>query len=373
MATPTCDKKARVIVLGGCGFIGRNLVEYLLDNDLVSYVRVVDKVPPQTAWLNAKHQRVFEHPLLEFKSANLINIASCQSAFSSDEPIDYVFNCAGETKSGLTDPVYKEGIYKLSLNCAQQAAKIRVLRYVEISSGNLSASEKIPHKEDSAAEPWTFVSKYKLQVEHELKNITDLKYTVLRPAIIYGCGDRNGLAPRLVVGAVYKHLGEMMKLLWGPELHMNTVHVRDVVRAIWHVANRPETVGQTYNLVDEGDSTQGSISAIVSELFNINHDYWGTALSTLAKTDMSSVVEEVNDKHMTPWAEACRKDGVENSPLSPYIDQELLYNKHLYLQPGKLSSTTGFTYLYPKLTKDALAEVLNDYVAMRIFPHSLFL
>lgn len=90
-------------------------------------------------------------------------------------------------------------------------------------------------------------------------------------------------APRLVVGAVYKHLGEMMKLLWGPDLHMNTVHVRDVVRAIWHVANRSETIGQTYNLVDEGDSTQGSISAIVSELFNINHDYWGTALSTLAK------------------------------------------------------------------------------------------
>lgn len=69
--------------------------------------------------------------------------ASCQNAFSSDEPIDYVINCAGETKSGLTDPVYKEGIYKLSINCAQQAAKIKVLRYIEISSGNLSTSEKV--------------------------------------------------------------------------------------------------------------------------------------------------------------------------------------------------------------------------------------
>lgn len=73
----------------------------------------------------------------------LFNIASCQNAFSSDEPIDYVFNCAGETKSSLTDPVYKEGIYKLSLNCAQQAAKIKVTRYVEISSGHVNASEKV--------------------------------------------------------------------------------------------------------------------------------------------------------------------------------------------------------------------------------------
>ncbi|XP_024942057.1 uncharacterized protein LOC107269052 isoform X2 [Cephus cinctus] len=368
MASSAGDRKPGVIVLGGCGFIGRNLVQYLLENELVSTVRVVDKVPPQTAWLNAKHQQIFEHPLLEFRSANLINPVSCQNAFASDTSIDYVFNCAGETKSGQTDPVYKEGIYKLSINCAQHAAKLGVKRYVEISSGNLNSSEKAPHKEDDTVDPWTYVAKYKMQVEHYLKNIPGLKYTVLRPAIVYGPGDRNGL-----VGAVYKHIGEMMKLLWGPDLHMNTVHVRDVARAIWHVAIRSETEGKIYNLVDEGDSTQGTISAIVSELFNINHDYWGTALSTLAKADMSSVVEEVNDKHMGPWAEACSKDGVENSPLSPYIDQELLYNKHLYLQTGKLTNETGFTYCYPKLTKDALKEVLDDCVSMKIFPHSLVL
>lgn len=72
---------------------------------------------------------------------------------------------------------------------------------------------------------------------------------------------------------------------------------------------------------------------------------------------MSTIVEEVNDKHMAPWAEACSKDGIENSPLSPYIDQELLYNKHLYLKTGKLSNTTGFSYKYPKLTKESLQEV----------------
>lgn len=66
---------------------------------------------------------------------------------------------------------------------------------------------------------------------------------------------------------------------------MNTVHVRDVARAMWYVANKPEALGQTYNLVDDSDSTQGSISAIVSELFNINHDYWKTALTYLAQVN----------------------------------------------------------------------------------------
>lgn len=74
--------------------------------------------------------------------------------------------------------------------------------------------------------------------------------------------------------------------------------------------------------------------------------------------DMNTVVEEINDKHMGPWAEACNKDGVENSPLSPYIDQELLHNQHLHLCPGKLSQTTGFVYNYPKLSKEVLKEVI---------------
>lgn len=59
--------------ISGCGFIGRNLVEYLVVNDLVSGVRVVDKTPPQLAFLNPAHTKVFEDPRVEYKSANLIN------------------------------------------------------------------------------------------------------------------------------------------------------------------------------------------------------------------------------------------------------------------------------------------------------------
>lgn len=62
-----------MLSLPGCGFVGRNLVEYLVNNDLVSAICIVDKVPPQVAWLNKKHQEYFNNPIVEFKSANLIN------------------------------------------------------------------------------------------------------------------------------------------------------------------------------------------------------------------------------------------------------------------------------------------------------------
>lgn len=40
----------------GVGFVGRHLTTFLVTNQLCSKVRVVDKVPPATAWLNEEHK-----------------------------------------------------------------------------------------------------------------------------------------------------------------------------------------------------------------------------------------------------------------------------------------------------------------------------
>ncbi|XP_067127456.1 dTDP-glucose 4,6-dehydratase [Centruroides vittatus] len=372
MAGSVGENKFRVLVLGGCGFLGRHFTEFLIKNELVSKIRVVDKVPPQTAWLNKYHQEIFANSLVEFKSANLINSASCQNAFSDSEgTFDFVINFAAETKTGQSDAVYREGIVKLSINCAKESCKQKVKRYVEISSGQVYANEKMPSKETSQLDPWTTMGKLKLEVEKELSSFSDLNYIVLRPAIVYGKGDKQGLTPRLVVGAVYKHLGEMMKLLWTKDLKMNTVHVSDVSRAVWHVCMNGKK-GEVYNVVDKGESTQGKISSIISDIFNINHDYFGSAMSTLAKLDLNNLVEEINDKHLGPWAEACAKDGICNTPLNPYLHSELLNDKHLNLNGNKLDAT-GFVYQVPSITKENLREVIDDYVEMNLFPRSLAL
>ena len=37
--------------------------------------------------------------------------------------------------------------------------------------------------------------------------------------------------------------------------------------------------------------------------------------------NIDDVVTEVNEKHMSPWGEACERDGVVNTPLTPYIEK----------------------------------------------------
>lgn len=71
---------------------------------------------------------------------------------------------------------------------------------------------------------------------------------------------------------------------------------------------------------------------------------------------MASATEESNEKHLAPWSEACSRDGVTNTPLSPYIDQELLYHKHLHVDGSRIEGT-GFTYDVPQVSMELLREV----------------
>lgn len=45
------------------------------------------------------------------------------------------------------------------------------------------------------------------------------------------------------------------QLLWTKELHINTVHVNDVVRGLWHLHDSGE-VQQVYNMVDKRNTSE---------------------------------------------------------------------------------------------------------------------
>jgi hypothetical protein len=125
-----------------------------------------------------------------------------------------------------------------------------------------------------------------------------------------------------------------MKFLWGADLRLNTVHVNDVCKALWHVATRCP-VGSVFNLADKGDTStapptssacwrvflivaltnpaffsplvaQGTINDFLEKLFHIKTGFLGSVVSNMAKLNMKNVTEEINDKHLKPWSELCK-------------------------------------------------------------------
>jgi len=260
-------------------------------------------------------------------------------------------------------------VFELSTKCAEYAAKNKVKRFIELSDAAVYSPKEGKHgaKEDAKLEPWTIVATYKARVEETLPKISGLDYVVIRPAFVYGPSCVNYVMPRFIIGAVYKQLNEKMKLLWDGSLKLNTVHVEDVVRAMWHLKDNGKS-GEIYNLADEGDTTQETITAMVAELFGIKYEYLGWMKSKAAeKVNMKAVCTEVNEKHLQPWADMLKAAKVDLSPLSPYIDQELLYNKNLFIDGSKISDT-GFKYQHPKLTLQEAKKMVDEYVELGIFP-----
>jgi len=253
---------------------------------------------------------------------------------------------------------------------ATEAAKRGVKVFIEVSTSQIYDSGSKPRKEDARIKPWTGIAKAKAKAEEELRKIGGLNLIIVRPAVIYGPGDLSGLPPRLITAAVYKSLGEKMEFLWDKDLALNTVHVRDVAAALWHLAKNGKP-GSVYNLADESNTDQGSICAILEPLFGIRTGYLGNMKSKLATAvAMKTVAETANDKHLKPWSDLCKENKISTTPLTPYLDEELLYDNPLSVD-GSAITKEGFTYTHPKVTLELVKESLQYHIKNGSFPPNL--
>ncbi|KAK5577897.1 hypothetical protein RB653_002845 [Dictyostelium firmibasis] len=359
--------KPNVLILGGVGFIGRNLVQYLVEQKCCNKIRVADKVLPATAFFGKKHTEAFADPSVEYMQGNLASAASITKCFTLEGgKFNIVINLAGETKYGQTNAVYQEKVFDVSVKCATEAAKIGVDKFIEVSTAQIYSSNKKPSKEGDKTDPWTLIATHKLNAEKALKEIGGLNLIVVRPSVVYGAGDILGISPRIITGAVYKHLDEKMKFLWSEDLKYNTVHVNDVCKALWFLAQNGKN-GDVYNISDKGDTDAQKISKILEKIFGIKTGFVGNILSNVASLNLKGVCEEVNDKHLKPWSDLCKEKGITNTPLTPYIDQELLSNTHLSVD-GSAIEAAGFKYDYPELTEALIRDQIDYFISQNLFP-----
>ena len=103
-----------VLILGGCGFVGRHLVALLVKEAPEVRIRVVDKLLPAMAFLAPDHKAAFESPAVEYKQANLNSQAGLEKAFEG-RAFRYVFNLTYDAVTyGQTDEVYKQIVLDVS-------------------------------------------------------------------------------------------------------------------------------------------------------------------------------------------------------------------------------------------------------------------
>jgi len=271
----------------------------------------------------------------------------------------------------LFGKVYEANIVQVVKLTAAAALKHKAKRYIHVSTAQVySPPSKVAAKETSELKPWTDMARAHAEAEAALKTVAGLNYVIVRPAIVYGTGDVFGLTPRLMTGSVYKETGKTMEMLYTKHLCTNTVHVKDVVKAIWFLTAKGDT-GSVWNLVDSNETDQGKINALLEEVFGIKTGFLNSVAMLAAKAlKTKHLVEYVNDMHLKPFSDSMKKYGITDTPLTPYLDEELIKDNDLWVD-GSAIKSLGFAYDYPNVTAALLKEVLNDYVAKKYFPKEL--
>jgi len=364
--------KPRVLILGGSGFIGRHLVTYLWEHKLASKVCVADKLLFQIAGLSENEKAIYENAdFVHFKQADLASEAHITRVFESDGGNwTYVINLAAVTKYSQGKEVYDVNVVQLSKLCAAAAVKYKVKRFIEVSTSQVYDSGKKPSVEGDKLKPWTDIARAKLEAEELVSKTPGLNYVIVRPAVVYGTGDILGLTPRLIVGSIYKESGETLKSLYSKELKINTVHVKDVVKALWFLTTHGDS-GSIWNLADKNDTDQGKVNKWLEEIYGIKTKFFGAVEMTGAKAlGTKYLVGVANDLHLKPFSDACKKYNIMDTPLTPYLDEELIKENSISVD-GTAIEKLGFAYDYPVPNAELLKQVMEDYVAKGVFPKEL--
>jgi len=197
-----------------------------------------------------------------------------------------------------------------------------------------------------------------------------IDHIIVRPALCYGTADQLSLTPRLIIGSIQKEEKKKMECLYSKDLRLNTVHADDVAKALHFLCTHGHS-GDVYNLADKNDTDQGKINDLLEKIFGIKTSFLNAAkMMGASAMGTKFLVGFANDEHLKPFSDACKKYGINDTPLTPYLDEELIKEVSVAVD-GSAIEKLGFKYDHPNVTVESLKEVMDDFIKKGYFPKEM--
>lgn len=239
----------RVLLTGGCGFIGSNFVRYVLDRDEDVHLTNLDLLT--YAGNRASLEDLEDHPRYRFVQGDIADAAVVETLFS--EGVDDVINMAAE--SHVDRSIDHPGIFIRTNVTGTQvlldaARRHGVRRFLQVSTdevyGSLGATGFFT--EDSPIQPSSPYSASKAGAD---LLVQAYQHTFGLPVSITRCSNNYGpyqFPEKLIPLMIAKARADQPLPVYGDGLNIRDwLHVEDHCAAIWLVLTRAEA-GSVYNV-----------------------------------------------------------------------------------------------------------------------------
>jgi len=145
------DNKINLLITGGAGFIGSNLVEHFLEDDRVGLVRVLDNL--SNGYIE-NIQEFFDHPRFEFIQGDIRDYDTCLKACEGIHKISHQA-ALGSVPRSIENPMKSTAVNILgTVNIMYAAVQQKVERIIlAFSSSTYGDHPDLPKKEDRIGRP----------------------------------------------------------------------------------------------------------------------------------------------------------------------------------------------------------------------------
>jgi len=254
-----------VLVTGGAGFIGINLVEELVK--LGFNVKVIDNLSISNA--NVEHLNELG---VEFYEKDIGNYDEIKDLFKG---VDCVYHLAAMNRAqkSIENPLKANKVNLTgTLNVLEASRQAKVKKFVNISSSSVyKRKEDIPLKEEDELRPPHPYGVGKLAGEHYCRvyyEIYGLPVVTLRYFSIYGPGQLGNIDKAGVVAKFIYHVfnDKPIEIYGYGEQKRNFTYVGDAIKLTIKAAQSEAAVGKVFNVANETEVSINELAKIIESV-----------------------------------------------------------------------------------------------------------
>lgn len=240
-----------VLVTGGAGYIGTELVSMLIANPLVERVVVYDNLsrPNYNLFLGLRLQK---HHKIRFIKGELLDSRALKKALKG---IDVVYHLAAKVTTPFANADthgYEQVNHWGTAELVYAVEESDVKRFIYTSSTGVYGSSKIPAHEDTPPVPQTFYAASKLRGEAHVRRLINAGK---KEAYILRCGNVYGYSKSMRFDAVINkfafeaNFNRLVTIQGNGKQSRTFIHIDLLSKALNSMLNA-DLPGDVYNVVD---------------------------------------------------------------------------------------------------------------------------